>query len=286
MAMLPIQRKILNEFSDTQPALKSFGQLTGRYEDDIRLGDLIAGSGLDESLMQQEFTWSGKLPAPDVSPSLQEINIFRVPADGTITYAELSYYKSGTEWLAGTSDDQRYYIRPCLFYAQNGNYLNIPANLLTGVENAIGLELPIGYQVGLFTIGNIYTITAAGKNIVIDATTSFENLPAVGDLLQIDDISVDLVGPNFVNVGVYKVTEVTSKQVLATKLNRTNPVSIPAYVVSNPNQIAISPQSVGMPATKGDQAGFMIQVPAAVAIDISKIYINLKMFFMPKLPTI
>lgn len=286
MAMLPIQRKILNAYADSQPAMKPFGQLTGNPKDDIKLGDLIAGGGLDESLLQQQFTWTGKMPAPGLSPSLQEINMFRVPADGVITYAEVSYYTSGTQWTAGITDDETYYVRPLLFYAQNGTYINVPANLLTGVDNAIGLELPIGFQVNnVFAYGSAYTINASGKNISVVASTSFQNIPKVGDLLQIDDTSIDIVGANYVNVGLYKVTETTETQILATKLNRTNPTSIPLYVASSPNNILICPQDIGMPATKGDQAGFMIQVPVAGAVDISNIYLNLKMFFKPNLPT-
>lgn len=288
MSLTIVQKDALNLFSDSQPALKSFAQLTGQYVDDIRLGNLIAGDGLANSLRNQQFNWTGKMPAPAVAAATQDIPVFRAPCDGYLTKCELFCFHNTATWTAGTIAAQAYYAVPYTYYSTHSGYAQVPAELLTGMENGGFAELPLGFTVRLLTSGNTYAIAASGKNIVITATTTFANVPSIGDVICIGDNSTDFVGANLVNVGVYKVTAIGTKTVSATKMGRTNPVSISAVVASNADasDFGLSRQQPGTPVFMDDQVGLRFVVPASGGVDISSIYLTVNFTFQPSLGVI
>lgn len=285
MAMTLAQKNILNAYADSQPALKPFAQINGKYTDDIKLGNMVSGDGLADSLRNKKFFWSGKMPAPAVAAALQDIPIYRVPCDGYITNFNLYFYNTTATWAAGTTTAQSYFTVPYLFYTTHNSYANSPCDLLTGMDNNTAVDFPLSQEVFLFVNGNSYSIAATGKNIVITAATAFNSLPGVGDILSIQTGASHFYGTNLVNVGVYRVTAVTNTTVSATKMNATNPMAISSVSanISDVGAVTFSPILPGMPVYANDVFGFKLIVPASGGTDISSVYLCANFTFQPNL---
>jgi len=288
MAMLPIQKTTLNDYANSQPALKPFGALTGKLADDIKLGNLIAGNGLDDSIRNIQFSESVKIAAPAAGIVTETIPMFQAPCNGYLIKAAVYSRVASATWAAGTSTAQSYLFSPVIYYAPTVSaYLLTPVDLLTGMALNTVVELPLGQDVALMTQGSDYAITASGADITIAAVTAFANLPAVGDLIYIRGGATTFVAANLVNVGVYKVTAVTSTSISATKMNKTNPASVTSATAqaADVTWIRTSPQSPGMPMYTGDIVSAAVSIPASGGspADLSSNYINFSFVFKPSL---
>ena len=119
MSMLEIQRKTLNDFGNSQPAFKPFGQLTGNTKDDIKLGNLIAGDGLIDGIKNKYISHMFKLPAPAVGLYYQHMPIFKVPCNGFITKGDLYCYDSlvpGGSFTSATTANKDYGLTAFTYY--------------------------------------------------------------------------------------------------------------------------------------------------------------------------
>lgn len=270
--MLPIQRSTLNSFGDSQPALKTFGQLDGQYADDIKLGDLIAGNGLDDVIGNRIYTITANLPAPTTGAVTKWLPMIKAPRDGFVIKAEMFVYDDTATWTAGTTTAQDYYVSLVTLYTPVASIPNNGgAHLLTGAANSSNIELPLSRAAtALMTTSASYAIVASSTMITITAATSFANLPSVNDLLNIPPTASNAAGASKVNVGLYRVTAVTSTVVTATKINLTNPASVTSFT-AGATEIIISRQNPGYSVTAGDQVGVAVIVPATGGVDISKI---------------
>ena len=275
MSMLEIQRTTLNDFGNSQPAFKPFGQLTGKPSDDIKLGNLISGDGLVDEIKNLYFTEYFKLPAPAASLKYQYMPIFKSPCDGFLTKVDLYCYDvlvPGGSFTAGTTANQNYRAAVIKYFSNFNSYQNAGIDLLTGMNNNTSVPVPVSFDVPLMKSGCEYTLNAVGADIEFIATTEFQNLPSVNDYINFTINGTSFVGANLVNVGIYKVTEVTSTIVRATKLNRTNPVSIAAATVVNPfdvGSISVFQESAGFPIYKEDQIGIFIIIPAVAEAPVN-----------------
>lgn len=272
MSMLPIQRTTLNTFGDSQPAFKTFAQLDGKPEDDIRLGDLIAGNGLDDVYANRIYTITANVPAPAGSVVTKWLPMFKAPASGFVTKAELYIYDDTVTWTAGTTTAKNYFVALSTYYTLGASIPNSGgADLLTGVTNNTNIELPLNREIpALMTVGGSYAIVATGASIVITAATSFANLPAIGDLLCISPTAAHTTGASKVNVGVYRVTAFTTTTVTATKINATNPASVTSFT-AGALEVSISRQNPGYSVIAGDQVGVAVIVPVTGGVDLSKV---------------
>lgn len=290
MSMLEIQRTTLNDFGNSQPAFKPFGQLTGNTKDDIKLGNLIAGDGLIDGIKNKYISHMFKLPAPAVGLYYQHMPIFKVPCNGFITKGDLYCYDSlvvGGSFTSATTASKDYGLTAFTYYNNFSNYVNSGIHLLTGMENNTYVDIPLSVNVGLLQNGGQYAMTVSGKDIVFTATTVFRNTPSVGDFLDFNINGTPFLGPNCENVGLYKVTEVNGLVIKATKINRTNPVAIAPVVVVLPGDVdSISIYSpAGYPVSKGDMFGLWMSVPVSggSAVDVSGVSFCANFTFQPTL---
>ena len=259
MAMTLLQKQTLNAYADSQPALKSYAQLTGKYADDIKLGDMISGDGMVNALRDKYFTWTGNMPAPDAGGLVvRELPIFQAPCDGYVISGNVYCYDSFDLWTAGTAAIQNYLVYPYVFYSTHGGYVGTPVSLITGMENNSFAPIALSEDVPLVTATNTYAIAVSTKTITMTATTTFANLPNVGDLIYIRETSTNFRAANLVNVGIYLVTAVTGSTVItAIKQGRTNPVAVSAVAAISADEggFRLSRASPGMPVYAGDTFG-------------------------------
>jgi hypothetical protein len=215
MALTTRQIAALNEFAQTQPALKPRGQL-GAGESDIVLGTMLDnGQLLANDFRDQYITVPFAVAAPSGAAVTKDFIAWTAPYAGRIVSASL--VPSAT-WSAGNNVGDKYLVAV-------RRYNNTPANLskdhdfVTGLTAGVPALLPTGASSALLTSAQTLTIAVSGAVMTLTSAVDFVTTPNVGDYVSITSVAAVAAGATPSNPGVYQITAVTSSKILvATKL--------------------------------------------------------------------